>query len=118
MDTVNLTYRELAERLGVKLESARKTVQRRRWQRVTGNDGVVRVLVPVQSLPPSHPLSEDQGSDTPSDIADVALQELETRIEVLKALVDAERRRADAAEADRDAWRAHASRSLLTRLFG
>ena len=120
MDTESLTYRELADRLGVKVESARKTVQRRRWQRTTGNDGQVRVMVPVQALPQSQGLPLAPGSDSPPDNGDVAgmVQELETRIEVLKALVDAERRRADAAEADRDAWRAHASRGLISRLFG
>jgi hypothetical protein len=121
MDTESLTYRELAERLNVKLESARKMVQRKRWQRVTANDGTVRVIVPADALPQSQGLPPDTGSDSPSDSSvDVAgmLQELETRIEVLKALVDAERRRADAAEADRDAWRTHASKGLISRLFG
>ena len=38
METIALTYRELAERLGIKPESARKTAQRRRWHRTTAND--------------------------------------------------------------------------------
>jgi hypothetical protein len=121
MDTESLTYRELADRLGVKVESARKTVQRRRWQRATGNDGQVRILVPVQYLPKSQGLPLDPGSDSPPDSSvdvDAMVRDLEVQIGGLKALVDAERRRADAAESDRDAWRAHASRGLLSRLFG
>lgn len=118
MQTESLTYRELADRLGVKLESARKTVQRKRWQRVTANDGSVRILVPVDALPQSQDMSRDEGGDSPSDSPTPSIQELEVRIEGLKALVESERRRADAAEADRDAWRAHASRGLMARLFG
>ena len=67
MDTESLTYRELAERLNVKLESARKMVQRKRWQRVTANDGTVRVIVPADALPQSQGLPPDTGSDSPSD---------------------------------------------------
>lgn len=116
MDTESLTYRELAARLGVKPESARKTAQRKRWKRVTGNDGLARVLVPMEAL--ARP--QDAPGDIPSDVAPDShpLRELEGQIEILKELVAAERRRADAAEADRDAWRQQAQKSVLRRLFG
>jgi hypothetical protein len=52
MDTISLTYEQLAERLGVKYESARKTTQRRRWRKSRGNDGHTRVEVPLEELPP------------------------------------------------------------------
>ena len=104
MDTESLTYRELAERLGVKLESARKSVQRKRWRKITGNDGTVRILVPVEALP----LSMDKGSDSPGDSPAVYTRELETRIEGLHMLLAAETRRAETAEADRDHWRRQA----------
>jgi hypothetical protein len=119
MDTEMLTYKELAERLGVKLESARKTVRRKGWRRVDGNDGTVRIAVPVEVLPVRSDSPTDTAGDSPSDISpvfDVAV--LEERIEGLKALADAERRRADAAEADRDAWRAMAERPLWRRVLG
>lgn len=112
MDTESLTYRELAEMLGVKPESARKTAQRKRWKRVTGNDGLARVLVPIEALARPQDVPEDIPVDSHP------LQELEGRIEILKELVAAERRRADAAEADRDAWRDQAQRSVFRRLFG
>jgi len=112
MDTESLTYRELAARLGVKPESARKTAQRKRWKRIAGNDGMARVLVPVEAL--ARP--QDAPEDIPTDSHPT--QELEGQIQILKELVAAERRRADAAEADRDAWRQQAQRSVFSRLFG
>lgn len=114
MDTESLTYRELADRLGVKPESARKTVQRKRWQRVTGNDGTVRILVPVEALPPSR----DAPPDSPGDSPAVYTRELETRIDGLRMLLQAESRRADAAEADRDRWHTMACRPWWRRLAG
>lgn len=114
MDTESLTYRELAARLGVKSESARKTAQRKRWKRVTGNDGLARVIVPVEAL--ARP--QDGPEDIPADVAADSHAALEGQIALLKELVAAERRRADAAEADRDAWRTQAQRGVLRRLFG
>lgn len=119
MDTEMLTYKELADRLGVKLESARKTVRRKQWRRVDGNDGTVRIAVPIEALPvPADSPTVDAGDNPPDGptLADIA--RLEERIEGLKALGLAEKRRADAAEADRDAWKAMAERPLLRRLFG
>ena len=100
METRSLTYRELADALGVKIDSARKTVQRRRWKKVTGNDGTVRVIVPVDYV--------DRSMDSPTDSPTLNIRELEVRIEGLKDLLAAETRRAVAAEGDRDAWRATA----------
>jgi DNA repair exonuclease SbcCD ATPase subunit len=45
-DTVWLTYKELAAALEVKVESARRLVQRKRWPRRPGNDGEARIGVP------------------------------------------------------------------------
>lgn len=118
MDTISLTYRELAERLAVKPESARKMVQRKRWQRVTGNDGQVRILVPVEALPPSRDEAPDSPPDSPGDSPAVYARELETRIEGLRMLLQAESRRADTAEADRDRWHALACRPWWRRLAG
>ncbi|WFU12185.1 hypothetical protein QA646_19845 (plasmid) [Rhizobium sp. CB3090] len=131
MDYESLTYKELADRLGVKIESARKQVQRKRWQRVTGNDGTVRIQVPVEFLQMSLDGRSDDISDGPEDrlAPELLMKALETQIDGLKDLVEAERRRADteglradaeskraeaegrradAAEADRDAWRQQA----------
>lgn len=141
MTVESLTYAELAARLGVKPESARRLTQRRKWQRTIGNDGTARVLVPFDALPSpaSSPMTSPPDNDaaktitpdvTPDNSAIVAV--LEAQIDGLKALVAAEAKRADAAdaraiaaEADRnawkeqsDAWRSQAQRGLFSRLFG
>jgi hypothetical protein len=46
MDGQWLTYGELAERLGVSVEGARRRVQRGRWPRRRGNDGLARIQIP------------------------------------------------------------------------
>jgi hypothetical protein len=42
-----MTYAELADVRGISAASAERLVRRRRWSRQAGNDGVVRVLVPL-----------------------------------------------------------------------
>jgi len=115
MSTEYLTYRELADRLGIKIDSARKTVQRKRWQRVTGNDGVVRVLVPIDSIPVSVSPA-DTAIDNPIDSPTV--KELLSRIDALSDLLATERLRTAAAELDRDRWHAYAVRPWWKRLIG
>lgn len=97
MTTKSLTYSELAGLLGVKLDSARRTVQRKRWPKVVGNDGKARILVPIESLPSS--------ADNPADNVTVYIRELETRIEgldgqiaAMRELVTAATQRAETAE--------------------
>ncbi len=50
-DTVSLTYQELADRLGIDVQSARRRVLRAGWAKLPGNDGKARVLVPATVLP-------------------------------------------------------------------
>src|SRR3712207_2618352 len=50
-DTVSLTYQELADRLGIDVQSARRRALRSRWPKVPGNDGRARVNVPATVLP-------------------------------------------------------------------
>lgn len=139
MTTESMSYKELAARMGVKLESARRTVARKRWTKTTANDGSVRIIVPIEALirPPSHNDSHNDSpsvspSDSPNDshhdapeappaadpLPAVNVQVLEAEIGGLRALVESEKARADAAERDRDAWRAQATRSLFSRIFG
>jgi hypothetical protein len=42
-----MTYAELAEARGISLASARRLARRHQWPRQVGNDGVVRVIVPL-----------------------------------------------------------------------
>ena len=45
-----MTYAELAEARGISLPSARRLVLRHHWPRQMGNDGIVRVTVPLTAL--------------------------------------------------------------------
>jgi hypothetical protein len=45
-----LTYRDLAERLGISVEAAQQKARRGRWQRRDSNDGRRLVLVPYEAL--------------------------------------------------------------------
>jgi hypothetical protein len=42
-----MTYAELADVRGISAASAERLVHRRRWARQVGNDGIVRVTVPL-----------------------------------------------------------------------
>jgi hypothetical protein len=72
-----LTYRDLAERLGISVEAAQQKARRGRWQRRDNNDGRRLVLVPyetldTQTIPATKPPYDigydslyDTGYDTP-----------------------------------------------------
>jgi hypothetical protein len=49
-DTRWMTYQEMADRLGTKVESARRRAQREGWPRLPGNDGHTRVGVPGAAI--------------------------------------------------------------------
>ena len=125
MDTVALTYVELADRLSVKVASARKMVQRHKWKRVAGNDGLVRIEVPIEVLPAPRSRPSDSPLDSPSDSLTDIVPVLEAQISALKELVAAERGRADMAQrmaseamVDRDRWHQLATRPWYRRLVG
>jgi hypothetical protein len=52
MDAPWVTYRELAARLGVSVEAARRRALRAKWSLVAGNDGAMRVRVPEDYVTP------------------------------------------------------------------
>jgi hypothetical protein len=127
METRLFSYDELGELLGVKAESARKTAQRKRWQRVRANDGTVKVAVPVDEMP-----EPETKAGPVADESRMTIAVLESQIDGLKQIVAAERQRAEAeskradaaesrltaVEADRDAWRTNAGRPWYRRLVG
>ncbi len=88
-DTRWMTYKEMADFLGMKEESARRRSQREGWPRQLGNDGRTRVGVPGDAIALEAVLSgeTDGGGDHPGEVA--ALREALAR----------ERERADRAEA-------------------
>ncbi len=54
-DEALLTYRQLAERLGITPDSARSKARRRRWSITLDNQGIARVRVPLDALPDAPP---------------------------------------------------------------
>src|SRR5689334_9315154 len=65
-----LTYRELAERLGITLEAAQQKARRGRWPRQDGNDGRRLVLVPIAALSPPPTDGDDTRQRSPRDWAE------------------------------------------------
>jgi hypothetical protein len=118
MEFESLTYRELADKLGTLPESARKLAKRRRWQKLKGNDGEVRVHVPVEYLEDARAPDREPAQDDDREGDRDHARELDIRIEGLRMLLQAESRRADAAEADRDRWHELAVRPWWKRLVG
>lgn len=106
-----LTYKEFADRMNIKLASARQTVSRRRWKRVKGNDGSeVRVEVPVEYL--SRREADTEGAaEIVSEIPTVDILGVKAENDYLK-------KRISDLEADRDAWKEQASKSFWKRLLG
>lgn len=79
METVSLTYPEAATRLGIAIASVRRIATRLRWERVRGNDGTWRVMVPADRLsclptrrPTTDNISADMSTDTPTDNTNVS----------------------------------------------
>jgi hypothetical protein len=66
MDTLWLSYRELAERLGINPESARTLAKRRKWPRKPANDGTVRLGIPSEYFGARSP---ERAPDHPDDRA-------------------------------------------------
>src|SRR4051812_29926918 len=48
--TSSLTYAEIAATIAITMASAKNLVRRKRWPRVRTNEGLVRVLVPLDYL--------------------------------------------------------------------
>ena len=103
------TYAELAEARGIKPAGAVRLVQRRKWLRQPGNDGSVRVAVPILELRPSRLVTPDNAHDvapdnTPDDGGDVTpdnaclFRALEGETTTLRYALARERHRADTAE--------------------
>lgn len=111
-DTKAMTYPELAETLGIGVESAKNLVRRKRWSRSTGNDGMARVIVPIEALMARKPASpHDAATSPPTDppMASVAIETLSRHIERLEAeltTVKAERDQAQVAAMQVDALKA------------
>lgn len=103
-DTFALTYRELAERLGINPDSARMKASRRKWTKVPGNHpgDPVRVLVPVEFFETARAphVREEHEPRTKAAEDTRVITALEDHIATLKADLDRERGRIAALEAE------------------
>ncbi len=96
MDGQWVTYRDLAVRLGVSVEAARRRALRGKWARMPGNDGMTRVRPPDD-------LSDRRAPDVRADAVPdnpALVTALEGHIETLKT--DIERLEAQLAGAGAD----------------
>lgn len=106
-----LSYKEIADRLGIKLASARQTVSRRKWQRVKANDGSVRIKVPLSYLQREASVGIDVASYVNVDVDTTVFVKLQAENEYLK-------QRVSDLESDRDSWRSIAQKSWWQRFIG
>jgi hypothetical protein len=107
-DTVRLTYAEAAARLGCLEKSVATRAKRRGWKREKGNDGLMRVHVPADSLPDSN--GDNRGDSIPDTRPTVREAELTGQINVLQAKLEAATEKAQGLEkalaeaGEREAW--------------
>ena len=92
-----LTYRDLAVRLGVSVEAARRRAIRGKWRRQPGNDGMTRVMPPDDWRPPGAPDVRADGTPLLIEMLKAQIAGLHAHIESLKAQIAA----ADARDAER-----------------
>jgi len=109
-----LTYKEIVERLGIKMASARQTVSRRGWRRVKQNDGTVKVQVPVTYLQRQSVVVADAVDVNPVINVDV---DMSVEVEKLKAENAYLHHRVADLENDRDAWKEIANKPWFKRIF-
>jgi hypothetical protein len=119
-----MTYTDAAQRLGIKVDSVRRTARAKAWQRRTMNDGTVQVCIPADRLPdvrtdilPDNPPSKS--APLPDESA-IEIARLEERLHAAHEMISELR-------SQRDAWQAKATsqeasqphrRSLIDRIFG
>jgi hypothetical protein len=101
-----MSYAELGQLRGTSAATARRMANRKRWRKQAGNDGTVRVAVPV-NVSPARETPRETERETSRDMLPQAMVALETAIATLTdQLAKADARamaataRADAAEAE------------------
>jgi len=109
-----LSYKEIVERLGIKMASARQTVSRRGWRRVKQNDGTVKVQVPMTYLQRQSVAVDDAVDVNPVINVDV---DMSVEVEKLKAENAYLHHRVADLENDRDAWKEIANKPWFKRIF-
>jgi outer membrane murein-binding lipoprotein Lpp len=97
-----VSYSELSDIRGISKASAFRMANRRKWERRKGNDGTVRVAVPVSALE----RQSDARSDDRSDALSGRISELEAEIAALREQIGGLREERAAALARADELRA------------
>lgn len=117
----SLTYAELAARLGISPEAARKKARTAKWPVRLGNDGKARVSVDFADIRPARPPSAQR----PEDVRQNRVHELQQQVEALRSELRSEGARTAVIEArlelmtaERDRWHAMASRTWWRKLAG
>jgi hypothetical protein len=117
-----LTYDELAALRGIKRIGAVRLVQRHKWRRQAGNDGLARVLVPPDALEPVR--RTDAGTSAPANgaltsagttsptNAGTSADDIGVQLAALMARADRAEERADEANKRADVAVALADRTL------
>lgn len=110
-ETLTLTYRELADRLGISFDAAKSRARRAKWPKIRGNNDTIRLLIPLEDLQsaevrrprvdmtdtPEQPTHVDTPSDTHTD---TALSALAHALEAATQRADEAVQRAAKAEAE------------------
>jgi hypothetical protein len=104
--TRRMTYAELAAARGISVAAARRLTLRHRWARHTGNDGFVRVSVPLTALEKvrkaaAHDDSTTRHSDSTGRPTSDTVSDTTREIVSLLAQIADLQARLDASEADR-----------------
>lgn len=100
-----MTYGQIAAVRGISRDSVERTVRRKGWRRLAGNDGLVRVAVPVEWMEnsqgdnqPGNPRRDKTSIASAIAVAIDALEQAHKReIAALREQLERERERADTA---------------------
>ena len=112
MPNEQLTYEQLAGRLGITREAARAIVKRHRLPRSKGNDGKTLVAVDLDELR-HKPMSTRSPGGDPAVTTTIAT--LKARIQTLEAELTAEQERSAGHRADYERERDRADRMVTTQ---
>lgn len=108
-----MTYVELGKSRGITTASATRLAFRRKWRRQGGNDGTVRVAVPVDEAKPQKDAAPDDRDDDRDDDRGRLISALETAVASLREQIARENARADRWEQERNAEHDRAETALV-----
>jgi hypothetical protein len=108
-DVQMMTYADAAKALRVQVDSIKRRARNRRWRREKGNDGLIRVGIPLDALAATVAIFPDSPGDMSPAVPRDMIR-LEKEVSSLQTEVRFLREREADLKADRDAWKAVAER--------